>query len=713
MRPISSFTLVLVVLLLPAPALRAQDDALRRYVTPADVPVRVLEARAAFDGLDAGQKQYAYWMSRAAWRGSWIVFEQASAESPAIFELLLRIYSVHPLALKQAASRAGVTEDELSRFDDYAARFLSNCGDYLAFGDTKFVPAIAPEKVELIARAAAREKGDDRIGELFAQVRYKMFSLEADERGLGLEGKGTSNYYGEDLTEADIAKVEAVLREHHIESWNTRVFRQVVDDAPALVVQVASLREGEQWLQKDAETRVLLRFGDYSGALGEVIEALRNATAYAANDEQRAMLQDYVRHFESGDIALHKAAMRHWIKDVGPAVETNIGFIETYRDPIAVRAEWEGLVAVVDREQSRKFQALVDAAPKLLPRLPWGREFEKDAFQRPDFTSLAVVAFANSDIPSGINIPNYDDVRMADGFKNVSLGNVVSGMNAGTERIEYVQDDEQALFRKLQIPAFEVQVGLHELLGHGSGKLLQEEPAGNFNFDRAVKSPLTGEAVKTWYKPGETWGSVFGKIASSWEECRAESVGVYLCTDPEALKIFGHEGADADDVAYVNWLIMARAGVRALAFYNPDTKIWGQAHMQARYAILRVMFEAGNGLLDIAQDAEGRYLVKLDRSKIKTVGHDAIGAFLKQLNVLKATADVAAGKALYEHYTQVDEPMAKLREYGLKVEKPRHIWVQPVLDLDATGNVVMRTYPATDRGVIDSALDRYGYLIGE
>ena len=94
----------------------------------------------------------------------------------------------------------------------------------------------------------------------------------------------------------------------------------------------------------------------------------------------------------------------------------------------------------------------------MIPKLPWSKDFERDTFIAPDFTSLEVLSFAGSGIPAGINIPNYEDVRRDHGFKNVSLGNVLSAKSSN-ERIPFIRPEDLQLYQDNRDEAFEVQVG--------------------------------------------------------------------------------------------------------------------------------------------------------------------------------------------------------------------------------------------------------------
>ena len=98
----------------------------------------------------------------------------------------------------------------------------------------------------------------------------------------------------------------------------------------------------------------------------------------------------------------------------------------------------------------------------------------------PEFTALDVLSFASSGTPIGINIPNYEDLREKHGFKNVDLQNAYGEVTR--EKVQYLPLDEIDKYLSHQKEALFVIVALHELLGHGSGRLFYEnkEEKGEF-----------------------------------------------------------------------------------------------------------------------------------------------------------------------------------------------------------------------------------------
>lgn len=160
-------------------------------------------------------------------------------------------------------------------------------------------------------------------------------------------------------------------------------------------------------------------------------------------------------------------------------------------------------------------------------------------------------------------------------------------------------------------------------------------------------------------------------------------------------------------VEYIGYLTMARAGLVALEFWDPKTKKWGQAHMQARFSILKVMMSTEPPVAKlVSSDPEHLDLVvTIDRDLIESHGKPAIGKYLQALHVYKSTADVEAGTKFYTDATTVTEDFAKYRPAVLKLKQPRMQFVQANTAVE-DGKLVLKEYEATPEGMIKSFAER-------
>ncbi|XP_063718038.1 dipeptidyl peptidase 3-like [Symsagittifera roscoffensis] len=667
-----------------------------RFKVEKNTPIVKLDCISAFEGLNESEKKYLYWLSKASNDGALICALQTSVESPEMVVLLFKILKDEKFAV--SLKTRSMTDPDINAFLIYCAAVLSNIGNYKSFGDTKIVPDISKESFEKIIQSS------DSYGEvesLWVVIRDQIYELTESNSHLCY---GNSTYLSHNCTQQDAETVQKCLDENDISAYNTRLRK---DRANNFVVMVASIENGSaETVSVSNEVSIVTEKGDFSPLLHRVNKSLEKAKIYTKKEVEQKMLENYILSFQTGSVEDHKTGSRFWVQNKGPVVEYYIGFIENYRDPFGSRAEFEGFVAVVNKERSKKFAALVEMAPTLIEKLPWTKEFEKDKFLEPDFTSLDIITFGSSDVPSGINIPNYDDIRERDGFKNLDLGNVQNATPKNA-RIPFLNEENVKFLKQWKEKAWELQTALHELLGHGSGLLFNSE-----NTPVAL-NPITGEAVKSFYERGETYDSKFASISSAYEECRAECVGLVLCTEIDVLTLFSYVDLNAqNDVVVMNYLQFAYDGLRSLEFYDPAKKSWGQAHMQAAFVIMQLFIEADDTAVTFEQfkDDNGEVNnvhVAFNPAKI-FVCQNAVRKFLLRLQTYKSTGDIEEASRMFNYYSTPSEFLLSLREAVLANKAPRKMLILPNLAIDTNGDVqLLYDYEETPEGLIKSFVDRY------
>lgn len=188
-------------------------------------------------------------------------------------------------------------------------------------------------------------------------------------------------------------------------------------------------------------------------------------------------------------------------------------------------------------------------------------------------------------------------------------------------------------------------VALHELLGHGTGKLfIKNTETGEINYPADLKHPLTGGEITTAYTQTESWSQKFGQLHSGYEECRADSVALHLVHFDEPFEIFFPDRkGEWDDMYYVVWLEMLYSAIKGLQFYDTEKNIWGQAHIWAAWAIFSAVRQGDPDLLSIefsqTEDGSDTFMFRIDRTKLRTTGFKSLSDFLHVIHTLKCVGD--------------------------------------------------------------------------
>lgn len=677
---------------------------------PEGAPVVDLRAAQAFAKLPAREQAYAARLALAAWAGFPVLLSQVSREAPAIHEFLSAFLSRWPRGELQEALQGEASSPRaltLRRLLEYAGQFYEDGGNYSGFGDTKVIPRCSAQELRgLISewedshQGPAPEEAGPSLLSLLDACLDGIYSLEPSrKRRLGFGPQGTTAYYSpDDLSRDEVEALNSLCLERGLKLENTHLVRN--DSKSRYEVSLASVEvdtEGTP-LGTVRNLPVVLTRGRCSKELARCCAWLCRAQEFAT-EAQREMLSALVSHYTTGDCAEHVRYSELWVQDVDPLVETYQGFIETYREPSGVRAEYEGFVACVDVEESRALKRLVSSASKILPLMPYPPQYERATFQPPSYNALTVLTFCCSGFPIGINIPNYEEVRGTLGFKNVSLTNVMSSRLAVDSMAIFLAPQAAEAVRK-HLPVLDsLHTALHELYGHGSGKLFTEADLASGAIPDALEP---GKAISSCYPQGKSFYDLFGGLQNAFEECRAETTALYLGLKPEVQEIFGVSAEDSVSFGLAGCADMLVAGLRSLPYYDAEVREWGQAHCQARFAILRACLMWGRGAVRLEKrplGAEARYCIEIDPGRLGDV-LSATGKLLVHLNYYKACGLAQPGAEFFRALTSLDAEWMEVREEAIRKKRPRAVHCGA-------------TFMSSPDGLMDSAGQSFSVSPGE
>jgi dipeptidyl-peptidase-3 len=581
------------------PSTAAPPDT-RKYLLEQIDDAAVVQLYAdGFNDLPLREKTLVWHLYQAAVAGRDIYYDQRHRFNLGMRRLLEQIL-LFP---------ANIAPETLAEITRYTKLFWINTGPYNNLTARKFLLKLTREQLvaalEIAAANGARFESQDgasiaqlvdRYAPMFFDPRFEpMVTFKTPGPGQDILAASANNLYA-GVTMADL---EGFEEKHQLNSRLAKRNGRLVEE----VYRIGGLY--------DHELRVVSRH-------------LNNAIPFAPEPLARA-LQALVRLYETGLDSDREAFDIAWVQNRDSVVDTMNGFIEVYMDARGMKGSWEGLVYYTNHEKTSKIRTMAEHAQWFENHLPIDPRYRKDTVQGVSAQAIEVVVEAGDSgpiTPIGVNLPNDQRIREQYGSKSVSLSNVLYAYERSlpdTYHQEFCWDDaEVQRAKRWGAFASELTTELHEVLGHGSGRMAEH-----------VTLPPQ-DLLKEQY--------------SALEETRADLVALYFVADPQLVTLGLVAADDHEALVRTEFEAYARNALVQLRRVREGSQL-EEDHMRNRQAIVHWLM-ANTTAIDIRRREGKTYFVVADTGAF----HAGVARLLAEVQRIKSEGDYAAAKELFETY---------------------------------------------------------------
>lgn len=609
-------SIALLLLIVPlAPAQSFEPSSLVEHV--GDTGFVRVEVKS-FDSLNARQQQLAYWLSQAAIASDPIVYDQFSRFGLRQKRLLEGILA------HSGGIDAAITE-KLTRFTKL---FWANRGNHNETTSQKFLPTFSVEELRKAAHAALQRGAftqrsvtlpplssarqlDLELNDLRASLFDANFEpmLTAKNPGPGQDIiQASSNTFYQNLA---LRNLEGFLERYPL---NSRIVRGK-DGTLREIVYRAGTPDGK------------VAAGLYAAYLKRVNSYLGKA-ARLADPVQAKVIADLIRYFQTGEYSDWLRFGTDWVQNDATVDFVN-GFVEVYRDARSAKASSQAFVSITDKPLTQIMTRLATNAEYFEEKAPWDALYKKHSFKLPVVKAIeTLVETGDFGVTTvGDNLPNENEIHEKYGTKNFLISSSTRALNktSGHRAFNEFAATPQIAARNAKYgdEAEDLETALHEVIGHGSGKLGERTKAGPKSF------------LKEYY--------------STLEEARADLMALWNTWDPK-LKELGliSDQQEVSKAMYDGAVMAPLMQLRRI----PRGDTIEEDHERDRQLIVSFIRDRLPGAIEQFDHDGKTYYAVMDYPKMR----QGVGILLTELMRIKAEGDYDAIKALADKYAVHFDP---------------------------------------------------------